>query len=599
MILSISAFLCLSFCHSTAAFSSSSSIAQALFERSGHYDKLFRQFSEAEKAEMKELSRETFNWGYSNYIKHAYPADELNPIWCRGRGPDLADRSNININDVLGNFSLTMVDALDAHYVMGNFTEFKRAVQLVIKNVSFDSDSIIQVFEATIRVIGGLLSAHLLLTDPRTSPPLLQLVENTTETTTTTTNWYHDELLYLARDLGLRLLPAFNSTSGIPYPRVHLQHGVPNTTVCPFCRTETNPAGAGSLLLEFGILSRLLQDSRFEEAAEKAVQSVWGRRSKIGLLGNAIDVESTEWLGEISGVGAGSDSFYEYLVKSYILFGEPAYLEMFEQSYDQIRKYLRRGREQCNSGTGPYPYYANGNMHDGRTMTNWIDSLSAAWPGILVLAGQSLDEAVCNHLIFFAIWVKFGLLPERFDLHRLEPVLSFYPLRPELAESTYLLYQATKNPFYLHVGRTMLQSINKYTRSSCGFATVHDVQDKSLEDRMESFFLSETCKYLYLLFDEDNILNRDSSRFLFSTQGHIFPLDQRLRQSATTSASSEIAKLKRASALSSSSFAQANFTRLQPSCRRVSEERRHFLPLKSQYFAQLSQAIGIEGYYSF
>lgn len=205
-----------------------------------------------------------------------------------------ACRSNININDVLGNFSLTMVDALDAHYVMGNFTEFKRAVQLVIKNVSFDSDSIIQVFEvilafrnsqkfdhfhppsktdflqATIRVIGGLLSAHLLLTDPRYSPPLLQLVENTTETTP---NWYHDELLYLARDLGLRLLPAFNSTSGIPYPRVHLQHGVPNTTVCPFCRTETNPAGAGSLLLEFGILSRLLQDSRFEEAAEKVFEN--------------------------------------------------------------------------------------------------------------------------------------------------------------------------------------------------------------------------------------------------------------------------------------------------------------------------------------
>lgn len=63
-----------------------------IFSLLGHYDKLFRQFSEAEKAEMKELSRETFNWGYSNYIKHAYPADELNPIWCRGRGPDLADR---------------------------------------------------------------------------------------------------------------------------------------------------------------------------------------------------------------------------------------------------------------------------------------------------------------------------------------------------------------------------------------------------------------------------------------------------------------------------------------------------------------------------
>ena len=59
--------------------------------------------------------------------------------------------------------------------------------------------------------------------------------------------------------------------------------------------------------------------------------------------------------------------------------------------------------------------------------------------------------------------------------------------------------QATKNPFYLHVGREIVQSLNMYTKARCGYATVHDVLDMSLEDRMESFFLSETCKYLYLV----------------------------------------------------------------------------------------------------
>lgn len=168
-----------------------------------------------------------------------------------------------------------------------------------------------------------------------------------------------------------------------------------------------------------------------------------------------------------------SDSYYEYLIKSFILFGDEAHMSMFEQGYDQIRKYLRRGRAECNSGIGPYPYYANVNMHDGRQMSNWVDSLSAAWPGILVLAGLPVDEAICNHMLFFAIWLKFGLLPERFDLHRKEPVLSFYPLRPELAESTYLLFQATKNPFYLHVGRHMLLSINKYAKSKYVHLQMH------------------------------------------------------------------------------------------------------------------------------
>lgn len=79
------------------------------------------------------------------------------------------------------------------------------------------------------------------------------------------------------------------------------------------------------------------------------------------------------------------------------------------------------------------------------------------------------------------------------------PEVAFYPLRPELAESTYMLYRATRNPFYLHVGREMLQSLNTFTRVRCGYATVHSVLDKSLEDRMESFFLSETTKYLYLV----------------------------------------------------------------------------------------------------
>lgn len=120
--------------------------------------------------------RDMFNFGYSSYLRHAYPADELDPIHCTGRGHDFSDRTNININDVLGNYQLTLVDSLDTlavcrcdiklffqtrFQVLGNVTEFKRAVQLVIDTLSFDVDSIVQIFEANIRQTTVMLM-HLL-----------------------------------------------------------------------------------------------------------------------------------------------------------------------------------------------------------------------------------------------------------------------------------------------------------------------------------------------------------------------------------------------------------------------------------------------------
>ena len=100
-----------------------------------------------------------------------------------------------------------------------------------------------------------------------------------------------------------------------------------------------------------------------------------------------------------------------------------------------------------------------------------------------------------------------------------------------LVRSTLFVFQATKHPFYLNVGRDILHSLNNHTKVKCGYATVHNVDDKSLEDRQESFFLSETCKYLYLLFDIDNPINgKDSERYLFTTEGHIFPISSKIRE---------------------------------------------------------------------
>ena len=102
-------------------------------------------------------------------------------------------------------------------------------------------------------------------------------------------------------------------------------------------------------------------------------------------------------------------------------------------------------------------------MRTGKTINSWIDSLQAAFAGIQVLSGD-LDEAICFHALYFAIWKKFGVLPERFNWNLKLPDVLFYPLRPEFAESNYFLYQATKSPFYLHVAKEIIENLNNYSR---------------------------------------------------------------------------------------------------------------------------------------
>ena len=116
------------------------------------------------------------------------------------------------------------------------------------------------------------------------------------------------------------------------------------------------------------------------------------------------------------------------------------------------------------------------------------------------MAGD-LENAVISHQVFFSIWSKFNALPERFDFQNKIANIGHYPLRPELIESTYFLYQATKNHSYLEVGERILNDLDRQARTSCGFGSLRSVGSNLLDDRMESFFLSETLKYLYLLFD--------------------------------------------------------------------------------------------------
>ncbi|XP_064632448.1 ER degradation-enhancing alpha-mannosidase-like protein 1 [Lineus longissimus] len=563
-----------------------------LFKRGwGLYDKKYGSFPEKERLKMKDLARNMFHFGYDNYMKHAFPQDELNPIYCSGRGPDHANPSNININDVLGDYALTLIDSLDTLAIMGNGTEFKRAVQLVIDHVSFDKSNTVQVFEATIRVLGALLSAHLIITDSQ--QPFGDMVPED----------YDNELLSLAHDLAVRLMPAFeNTATGIPFPRVNLKWGVPLD-----CLNETCTAGAGTLMLEFGLLSFLLNDPTYASMAKRALEAVWKFKSNVtGLVGNVINIQTGQWVGQMSGLGAGLDSFYEYMLKAYIMFGDESFLKKFNESYESIKYHLRRGRIHCNQGMGHPPIYVNVHMMNGETANNWIDALQAAWPAVQVLNGD-VEEAICTHALYYTIWKKYGALPERFNWHLKAPDVSFYPLRPELVESTYLLYQATKNPFYLHVGKDILFSLEKHARAICGYATIHDVAKKDHEDRMESFFLSETVKYLYLLFDQDNFLNKNEMKYIFTTEGHILPMNPQLRDSGSYRYNSTKKRGKSKAGSSRIRHAYSNQKGTCPNtlpfrdpeekyrtgkCDKLLKDKEFFLPLKSQYLEQMAAIVG-------
>lgn len=143
-------------------------------------------------------------------------------------------------------------------------------------------------------------------------------------------------------------------------------------------------------------------------------------------------------------------------------------------------------------------------METGSLATPWIDSLAAFFPGLQVLAGD-ISSAVRPHLLYYTIWQKYGALPERFNFQTQGLNIESYPLRPELIESTYMLYLGTHNDYYLKVGERILNDLEKFSRTPCGYVGIRSVVTMEHGDRMESFFLSETLKYLYLLFDKGHL----------------------------------------------------------------------------------------------
>ncbi|KAF6074393.1 ER degradation enhancing alpha-mannosidase like protein 3 [Phyllostomus discolor] len=164
-------------------------------------------------------------------------------------------------------------------------------------------------------------------------------------------------------------------------------------------------------------------------------------------------------------------------------------------------------------------------VHIHKPMLNartWMDALLAFFPGLQVLKGD-IRPAIETHEMLYQVIKKHNFLPEAFTTD-FRVHWAQHPLRPEFAESTYFLYKATGDPYYLEVGKTLIENLNKYARVPCGFAAMKDVRTGSHEDRMDSFFLAEMFKYLYLLFADKEDIIFDIEDYIFTTEAHLLPL---------------------------------------------------------------------------
>jgi len=449
-------------------------------------------------------ARDMFLHGYRNYMKHAFPHDELQPISCQGRSD-------------WGNISMTLIDSLDTLVVMGMYSEFELAVNRVLEHARFDMDKNVSVFETNIRVVGGLLSAHLLMDKAKVALP---------------EGWpCSGPLLELAAEVASKLLPAFATATGLPYGTVNLLYGVPRGET-----TVTGTASCGTFLLEFGLLSRLTGDPLYEHAARRALAALYTARSKINLVGNHIDVARAEWVYREAGIGGNVDSYYEYLLKAGIYFEDSQLIGQFRVLYGAVVKYLQHDH-----------WYIWANMFTGLPSLPSVSTLDAFWPSLQVLTGdiKSAAKTLSN---FYSLISHYGFTPELFSLLKgqVNAGNEIYPLRPEFVESLWYIHRATGDNMWRNMGKQVMDAIEISTRTTCGYATVQNVVTHQLEDRMESFFLSETTKYLYLLFSDDHWATNDINEgdvalnisedgsvsmcgvnkfgYIFTTEAHPLPL---------------------------------------------------------------------------
>ncbi|KAH7722125.1 Protein MANS-2 a [Aphelenchoides avenae] len=456
-----------------------------------------------ENAQRREKIKEMMRFAWSGYRNYSWGANELKPISKTSHSQSIFGGADM---------AATIVDAADTLWIMGLKDEYEQARDFIKANFSINkATGTLSVFETTIRFVGGLLSLHGLTKE--------------------------DFYINKAKEVADVLLPAFNTPSGIA-----------KSLVTPSSKSSNNYGWAqsgssilaefGSLHLEFMYLSELTGNPIYREKVEKIRNVLDRAEKKDGLYSNYMSPETGKFSGAHVSLGALGDSFYEYLLKSYIHTAktdEQAY-HMYKNASAAIQKHM------VFTSQGGLRYVAElRNMRPEHKMGH----LACFCPGMFALEADletdperkattlKLAEDLGNtcHESYIRSATRIG--PEMFYFSNPQKEAmtehgdSGYIQRPEVIEGFFYLWRITKNKKYKEWVWDAITAIEKHCRVDAGYAGLRDVYkpEAGKDDVQQSFFLAETLKYAYLTFADDEI---PLSKWVFNTEAHPFPISANL-----------------------------------------------------------------------
>lgn len=375
---------------------------------------------------------------------------------------------------------ISPIDAYSTLFLMGLHAEAQEIEQYVMDSLDFNKDVFAKTFEVNIRILGGLLSMYELSQNPK--------------------------VLEKAIDFGDRILPAFNTQTGIPTYWVNLKTGATKGDT-------VNVAEAGTYLIEMGVLSHYTQNPKYYQAARKATLAIFNRRSSIGLIGDIIDVHTGVWVSKQSHICAGVDSYYEYMYKSFLLFGDQEMESIWKESLIAIQKY---NVEVFDRNI----WYARVHMETGDKTSSVMTLYDAFFPALLAVSGN-MNEAKRYQKSWDWLWHRYGLEPTVYDYKKQTVNYPVYDLNPEIMESAYYLYHFTGDTTYFNMNVRYWESIKKHCRTDVAFTAIEDVRTMKQGNEMATFFFAETLKYLYLTFSYHQE-KFSFEEYVFNTEAHPF-----------------------------------------------------------------------------
>ena len=412
-----------------------------------------------------------FQWAWRHYVERAWGKDEINPVSGTSQSFFIEGRD----------LGLSLVEALDTLWIMELDEEFQAGVDWVKTNLDFDVDGEAQTFETNIRLVGGLLSAHLACGDP--------------------------VLLEKAKDLADRLLKAFDaSPHGLPYRYVNLRTGAVRDP-------ETNLAEIGTYATEFGVLGQLTGDDRYYAAAKRAMKHALDMRSDKGLMAANIHAETGQFISRNASIDVYADSFYEYLWDSWELFGDAD---------------MKRWAEECLGAMVAH----QGRRYDGRLWFPMVDYETAEVTGtsqtvlggyLAGLLGQAGFKAEGDDFLrsYEDMQARYTIIPESIDVRTGTPRGVRTGLRPEFADACLNLWQGDRDERYRALTAVHYRNMKATSKAAYGYTALSDITTRPMAqgDNCPGYWWSEQMKYYFLMFAEPKRV--DLSKMVLSTEANV------------------------------------------------------------------------------